>query len=124
MNKYIALPINLSATIALAVCLLSGSPVVASEAGKAYLAADNQLNQVYQELISKIKSSKDKQRLVVAEQAWIKFRDADVNFYGKYYPASKNGLFLRTKLTEDRTAYLQLLLKNLTQPDGDNLGPI
>lgn len=106
------------------VCLLSIAPLIlASEANKTYRLADNQLNQIYQELIFKIKVSRNRQSLINAERAWIEFRDADVGFYGKYYTGSKDGLFLKIKLTEDRIAYLQLILKNLSKQDSDNFGP-
>jgi uncharacterized protein YecT (DUF1311 family) len=121
MKKYL----TLLAAIAVSIYLLSVSPaVMASQAGKAYIEADDRLNQVYQVLRSKINSSSDKQRLVIAEQTWIKFRDADVNFYSRYYVNSKGGLFLKTKLTEDRHAYLQSILKELPQQQGNDVGPI
>jgi uncharacterized protein YecT (DUF1311 family) len=120
MKKYLAFFIAL----ALAIYLVSGAPVVASQAGKAYLAADDRLNRVYRELTAKIASPSDRQRLTTAEQAWIKFRDADVNFYGRYYANSKGGLFLKTKLTEERGAYLQSIFKELPQQQGNDLGPI
>lgn len=120
MKKYLFLSIIIIFTA----CLLSITPVVlASEANKTYRVADSQLNQVYQELVSKIKVSKNRQALISAEQAWVGSRDADVNFYGRYYSGSKNGLFLKTKLTEDRITYLQLILKNLSKQNSDNLGP-
>jgi uncharacterized protein YecT (DUF1311 family) len=120
MKKYL----SLSAIIIFAVYFFSIAPLVlASEASKTYKVADNQLNQVYQELISKIKVSRNRQSLVDAERSWIGSRDADINFYGKYYAGSKNGLFLKIKLTEDRITYLQLILRNLSKQDGDNLGP-
>jgi uncharacterized protein YecT (DUF1311 family) len=120
MKKYLFL----STIIIFTVCLLSITPIVlASEANRTYRVTDNQLNQVYQELVSKIKVSKNRQALISAEQAWIGSRDADVNFYGKYYSGSKNGLFLKIKLTEDRITYLKLILKNIFKQDNDNLGP-
>ncbi len=97
---------------------------MASQAGKAYQEADEFLNNMYHDLTAKIKNSGDRQRLTNAEQAWIKFRDADVNFYGRFYPNSKGGLFLKTKLTEERAIYLQSILKELPQRQGNDIGPI
>jgi uncharacterized protein YecT (DUF1311 family) len=121
MNKYL----SLFMAIAIAFYLFSATPVVvASQAGKAYLEADDRLNRVYQELTTKISSAGDRQRLTTAEQAWIKFRDADVNFYGRYYVNSKGGLFLKTKLTQERGAYLESIIEALPQQQGDDIGPI
>jgi uncharacterized protein YecT (DUF1311 family) len=105
--------------------LFLGLPAVdASEAGRAFIAADDRLNRVYQELLSKIRNSGDRQRLTIAERSWIKFRDTEVNFYGRYYVNSKGGLFVKTKLTEDRAAYLDSILKQLPQGRGDDIGSI
>jgi uncharacterized protein YecT (DUF1311 family) len=121
MRKYL----TLLAAIVIAIYLFSISPsVVASQAGKAYAEADDRLNTVYRELTATIKNSGDRSRLTVAEQAWIKFRNAEVNFYGRYYPNSKEGLFLKTKLTEDRATYLLLLLQASRPNQGDDTGPI
>jgi uncharacterized protein YecT (DUF1311 family) len=120
MRKYLLL----SAIIVFATCLFSlSSLVMASEANKTYKVANNQLNQVYQELVSKIKISRDREALINSEKSWVGSRNADANFYGKYYVGSKNGLFLKIKLTEDRITYLRLILRNLSQQNSDNLGP-
>jgi uncharacterized protein YecT (DUF1311 family) len=121
MKKY--LPLLLS--ILVAVYVFSIAPItVASQAGKAYAEADDRLNKVYQQLVTKVTDARDRQRLRSAQQAWIKLRDADVSFYGQYYVNSKGGLFLKTKLTEDRTVYLKSMLTQPPQPDGDNTGPV
>jgi uncharacterized protein YecT (DUF1311 family) len=121
MNKYLAL----FTAIALAIYLLFGSPAVsASQAGQAYLESDEFLYNMYRELTAKISGSRDKQRLIAAERAWIKFRDAEVSFYGRYYVNSKDGLFLKTKLTDERANYLQSILKQLPQQQGNDIGPI
>jgi uncharacterized protein YecT (DUF1311 family) len=121
MKKYIAL----FTAIALAVYLLFSSPTVsASQAGKAYLESDEFLDNMYRELTSKINNSSDRRRLITAERAWIKFRDAEVDFYGRYYVNSKGGLFLKTKLTQERANYLQSILKQLPQQQGNDIGPI
>jgi uncharacterized protein YecT (DUF1311 family) len=121
MKKYLPLLIG----IIVAVYVFAIAPAtIASQAGKAYAEADDRLNQVYQQLVAKVSNSGNRQKLRSAQQAWIKLRDADVNFYGQYYINSKGGLFLKTKLTEDRTGYLKSMLSQPPQQDGDNTGPI
>ena len=121
MKKYLPLLI----AIVIAVYLFStSSVVVASQAGKAYVEADTQLNQVYQQLVAKVRNPSDRQKFRSAQQAWIKLRDADVSFYGLYYVNSKGGLFLKTKQTEDRTVYLKSMLNQPPTLDGDNTGPV
>lgn len=44
-----------------------------------YLAADRQLNQVYKQIISSLKGE-EKQQLIGAQLAWIKFRDTNCSF--------------------------------------------
>ena len=52
----------------------------------ALAAADRRLNEVYAQIIAKIKSQNDPyqaqivQRLIVAERAWVVFRDAECNY--------------------------------------------
>ena len=48
--------------------------------------------------------------LVEAQMAWIKFRDDNVTFFSLHYPESKGGLFFKTHLTRERTAFLQSVL--------------
>ncbi|MFB2918339.1 lysozyme inhibitor LprI family protein [Aerosakkonema funiforme] len=48
-------------------------------AGISYQNADRKLNQVYQQLLPKLPAAR-KQKLVAAQQAWIKFRDASCVF--------------------------------------------
>ncbi len=48
-------------------------------AGISYQSADRKLNQVYQQLLPKL-SAQRKPKLVAAQQAWIKFRDASCVF--------------------------------------------
>ncbi|WP_295613420.1 lysozyme inhibitor LprI family protein [Chamaesiphon sp. GL140_3_metabinner_50] len=120
MKKYLAL----FTAIVLAIYLLFGSPVSAIPPGNAYTESDEFLYNVQQDLISKISNSLDKQRLMAADRAWIKFRDAEVNFYSRYYVNSKGGLALKIKLTDERALYLQSMLKQLPQQQGKDIGPI
>ncbi|WP_310481754.1 lysozyme inhibitor LprI family protein [Chamaesiphon sp. VAR_48_metabat_403] len=120
MKKYLAL----FTAIALAIYLLFGSPTSAIPPGNAYTESEEFLYNMQQELIAKISNSRDKQRLMAADRAWIKFRDAEVNFYGRYYANSQGGLALKAKLTEGRAIYFQSMLKQLPQQKGQDIGPI
>jgi uncharacterized protein YecT (DUF1311 family) len=46
---------------------------------RAYAAADRRLNQVYQQIISRL-TGVEKQKLINAQLAWIKFRDNNCDF--------------------------------------------
>lgn len=48
-------------------------------AGLAYQQAEKKLNQVYQQLLPQLSSSR-RQKLISAQQAWIKFRDSSCAF--------------------------------------------
>ncbi len=75
-----------------------------------YQAADKKLNQVYQKVVSTLKSE-PKQLLITAQQAWIKFRDNNCNFEvynsrgGTGYEIFRNGCLER--LTKQRTKDLE-----------------
>ncbi len=121
MKKYLSLLI----TIALAMYLVWGSgAVIASQESTAYQETEEFLYNMYHDLLPRISNSGDQQRLIVAEQAWTKFRDTEVNFYGRFYPNSKGGLALKIKLTEDRANYLRSIRKELPKRQGNDLGPI
>jgi uncharacterized protein YecT (DUF1311 family) len=50
-------------------------------AGKAYAAADAELNKLYRQIQERLKDDADtKQRLVAAQRAWAAFRDAECRF--------------------------------------------
>ncbi|MEH2276093.1 MAG: lysozyme inhibitor LprI family protein [Nostoc sp.] len=49
-----------------------------------YQNADKKLNQVYQQLLSTLESSR-KQKLIAAQVAWIKFRDTNCEFERSRY---------------------------------------
>ena len=82
-------------------------------AGIAYRNADRRLNQVYQQLIPKLSAAR-RQRLVTAQQAWIRYRDASCNFErsevegGSMAPMVQASCLAR--LTEQRTKDLQQYL--------------
>lgn len=48
-------------------------------AGIAYQNADRKLNQVYQQLLPKLSTTR-KQKLITAQRAWIRFRDTSCDF--------------------------------------------
>jgi uncharacterized protein YecT (DUF1311 family) len=72
------------------------------------------LNQVYQQLIPTLSGSR-KQKLITAQQAWIKFRDTNCEFERSAYqggtvaPAIYFGCLEQT--TQQRTQQLQEYLK-------------
>lgn len=79
-------------------------------AGISYQNADKKLNQVYQRLLPKLETSR-RQKLVAAQQAWLKFRDASCAFEksevegGTMAPMIYGGCM--ATLTEQRTKQLQ-----------------
>jgi uncharacterized protein YecT (DUF1311 family) len=73
---------------------------------------DNQLNDNYKRLISKI-SPKRKEALLSAQRAWIRFRDANCNFYGDAEGGTSARLSADECLlnaTADRAKELKLLI--------------
>jgi uncharacterized protein YecT (DUF1311 family) len=49
-------------------------------AGKEYKQADDELNQVYRQLVAKMYDEGRKTALKTAQQAWIRYRDANCDF--------------------------------------------
>jgi uncharacterized protein YecT (DUF1311 family) len=82
-------------------------------AGQEYQDADKELNRVYKELMGKL-DQPGKRKLIAAERAWIKFRDAECDFRsfdnlgGTIYPMVYAGS--AAALTRERTAQLQEML--------------
>jgi uncharacterized protein YecT (DUF1311 family) len=81
----------------------------------AYQNADRKLNQVYQQLLPKLSAAR-KQKLINAQQAWIKFRDSSCEFERS---ASEGGSmapmiygFCLADVTEQRTKDLQRYLED------------
>lgn len=78
--------------------------------GIEYQNADKRLNQVYQQLLPKLSATR-KQKLILAQRAWISFRDANCEFEqsqfegGTMAPAAKAGCM--TQLTKTRTTQLE-----------------
>jgi uncharacterized protein YecT (DUF1311 family) len=83
--------------------------------GREYKKADAALNAVYRQLTAKVQGEAgESAALKAAQQAWIKFRDADCDFEsyqnkgGTIYPLVRNGCL--TALTQERTRHLRELL--------------
>jgi uncharacterized protein YecT (DUF1311 family) len=84
-------------------------------AGLAYRNSDQNLNQVYKQLLSKLPKSRQ-QKLISAQQDWIKFRDANCEFEKSEFEGGTiaptiQGRCLET-LTKQRTQQLQGYLKS------------
>jgi uncharacterized protein YecT (DUF1311 family) len=79
-----------------------------------YQNADKKLNRVYQQLIPKL-SGYRKQKLITAQQAWVKFKDTSCEFERSRYeggsiaPTIYFGCLEKT--TQQRTQQLQEYLK-------------
>ncbi|MBE9227355.1 lysozyme inhibitor LprI family protein [Phormidium sp. LEGE 05292] len=84
-------------------------------AGIEYRNADKRLNQVYQQLMPKLSAAR-KQKFILAQRAWINFRDANCEFErsqfegGTIAPAIQAGCL--TQLTKTRTAQLEKYIKS------------
>ncbi len=80
-----------------------------------YQNADKKLNAAYQKLLPKLDRTR-KQKLITAQQAWIKFRDASCEFERSQYeggtiaPAIYLGCL--ENITKERTQQLQEYLKS------------
>ncbi len=79
-----------------------------------FQAADKKLNQVYQQLQPKL-NSKQKQRLIVAQRSWLKFRDETCDyemgqFEGGSVAASTYG-YCRARVTKERVKDLERYLE-------------
>ena len=81
----------------------------------AYQNADRKLNQVYQQLLPKLSAAR-KQKLITAQQAWIKFRDSSCEFERSAYEGGSMAPmiygFCLADVTEQRTKDLQRYLED------------
>ncbi|MFN6492666.1 lysozyme inhibitor LprI family protein [Nostoc sp. DedQUE03] len=79
-----------------------------------YQNADKKLNQVYQQLLPNLNRTR-KQKLIAAQQAWIKFRDSNCEFEKSAYEggslASTIYFSCLENTTKERTQQLQEYLK-------------
>ena len=101
-------------------CENAPSQYEASEcAHKEYVAADAELNRVYNQLAAKLEDPEQRAQLKAAELAWIKYRDANCEFEGLFY---KGGTmrpmiesFCKAGMTNARAKELREQLKTLEQ---------
>ncbi len=81
----------------------------------AYQNADRKLNQVYRQLLPKLSAAR-KQKLITAQQAWIKFRDSSCEFERSAYEGGSMAPmiygFCLADVTEQRTKDLQRYLED------------
>jgi uncharacterized protein YecT (DUF1311 family) len=81
----------------------------------AYQNADRKLNQVYRQLLPKLSAAR-KQKLISAQQAWIKFRDSSCEFERSAYEGGSLAPmiygFCLANVTEQRTKDLRRYLED------------
>lgn len=86
-----------------------------------YQAADAELNRVYRQLSSKLDADA-LGFLRRAENAWLKYRDANCEYEDSFYAGGTMRQmitsFCMTRVTKARTAELKLQLANLEEPEG------
>ena len=87
-------------------------------AGKEYQAADADLNQVYRKLVAML-NDEEKAQLKGAQNAWLKYRDANCEFVADQYKGGTirpmiDGLCL-AGVTRNRTAELRDQIKDRNQ---------
>ncbi|MBD2343541.1 lysozyme inhibitor LprI family protein [Anabaena subtropica] len=79
-----------------------------------YQNADKKLNQVYKRLLPKLQRPRQ-QKLIAAQQAWIKFRDSSCEFESSAYEGGSIApsvyLSCLEKVTKQRTQQLQEYLQ-------------
>ena len=84
--------------------------------GREYKKADAALNAVYKQLMTKLEDEGERTVFKTAQQAWIKFRDAECeaesfqNKGGTIYPMVYSGCL--TALTQERTKQIKELIEN------------
>ena len=95
-------------------------------AGSAFEKSDAQLNKVYKEAMSRLKSSPDKAKLLKAsEKAWISFRDAQCRFISSAVEGGSAQPMIQADCANDLTkARTKALSDLLTCQEGDMSCPI
>jgi uncharacterized protein YecT (DUF1311 family) len=92
--------------------------------GNSLLSADNDLNEVYQNIIKNYSSDTlFLKKLLIAQKLWLQFRDAEVEaryptelFFGSMVSMCRASLL--EDLTKQRTFNLKLWLEGMDQKDG------
>ena len=86
--------------------------------GKEYKAADAQLNQVYQQFISKL-DEEEQAQLKTAQLAWLKYRDANCDFVADQYKGGTMRPMIAAiclaEVTDNRTTELKAQMKERDQ---------
>lgn len=87
-------------------------------AGKAYKAADAELNQVYQKLVAML-DDEEKAQLKNVETAWLKYRDANCEFAADQFKGGSIRpmihAFCLADMTRNRTAEIRNQIKDRDQ---------
>jgi uncharacterized protein YecT (DUF1311 family) len=87
-------------------------------AGKAYKAADAELNQVYQKLVAML-DEEEKVQLKTVETAWLKYRDANCEFVADQYKGGSIRpmihAFCLADMTKNRTTEIRNQIKDRDQ---------
>ena len=117
-TRGIASPTSAATNLQLAQRPNCNNPQTQSEmnicASIAYQNADRKLNQVYRQLLPKLSASR-KQKLISAQQAWIKFRDSSCEFETSAYEGGSIAPMIYSNcladVTEQRTKDLQRYLE-------------
>lgn len=85
-------------------------------AGKRYKQADEELNKVYQRLMSKL-SADEKTSLKTAQQAWLKYRDTNCDFESFMYRGGTMAPLVEAEcmvaMTNSRTKELKQQIEDL-----------
>ncbi|MCA2642681.1 MULTISPECIES: lysozyme inhibitor LprI family protein [unclassified Microcystis] len=118
-TRGIASPTSAATNLQLAQRPNCNNPQTQSEmnicASIAYQNADRKLNQVYRQLLPKLSAAR-KQKLISAQQAWIKFRDSSCEFERSAYEGGSMAPmiygFCLADVTEQRTKDLQRYLED------------
>ena len=118
-TRGIASPTSAATNLQLAQRPNCNNPQTQSEmnicASIAYQNADRKLNQVYRQLLPKLSAAR-KQKLITAQQAWIKFRDSSCEFERSAYERGSLAPmiygFCLANVTEQRTKDLRRYLED------------
>lgn len=92
-------------------CLAQTQQEMNRQAAADFAKADRELNVVYKQLMGELSQQAEKDKLIAAEQLWIKLRDADAAARaqefegGSIYPMIYDGS--RTASTLERTRWLR-----------------
>jgi len=90
---------------------------------KKLAAADAELNKTYRQLVSKLGDKKWGVKLRTAQQAWIKFRDANCDYVSEFSGGGSAVTyeynFCLADMTVARTKELQQMLNQIKERDGD-----